>query len=346
MRPTFSIICFTVLSGVGYGAWFLLGIGLAIGGACSALARLEAGATLRLCRFVFFDEIGLGVALLFVVAGLLASLGHLGRPARAWRALSQWRTSWLSREGVAALLTFVPVAVLVIQHGLMLVQISAHGPGELMTERWWNAFAWNSTWLPLLGALLASGSFATVLCTANIYASLKPVAAWRDPRVAPAYLLLALYGGTVLLLACGPTFPQDRRMLLVGVAVLSVTCAFLKHRYWRAIDALRAPDAGQATGLSALGDVRSFEAPHTGENYLTHEMGFVLARKHARKLRRVALVLAFLVPGLLALLSLLAPTIGMPATWIALASCLAGLFVERWLFFAEAKHAVMAYYAR
>jgi DMSO reductase anchor subunit len=40
------------------------------------------------------------------------------------------------------------------------------------------------------------------------------------------------------------------------------------------------------------------------------------------------------------------PAIGMPAAWVALASGLAGLFVERWLFFAEAKHAVMAYYAR
>jgi DMSO reductase anchor subunit len=75
-------------------------------------------------------------------------------------------------------------------------------------------------------------------------------------------------------------------------------------------------------------------------------MGFVLARKHARKLRKIALVFAFLVPALLALFALVMPAIGMPAAWVALASGLAGLFVERWLFFAEAKHAVMAYYAR
>ena len=44
------------------------------------------------------------VALLLITAGLLSSTFHLGRPERAWRALSQWRSSWLSREGVLALL--------------------------------------------------------------------------------------------------------------------------------------------------------------------------------------------------------------------------------------------------
>ena len=39
-----------------------------------------------------------GVTLLLLAGGLLASFFHLGRPERAWRAASQWRTSWLSRE--------------------------------------------------------------------------------------------------------------------------------------------------------------------------------------------------------------------------------------------------------
>jgi hypothetical protein len=155
-----------------------------------------------------------------------------------------------------------------------------------------------------------------------------------------------LLGGCLILLATGATWSLNRWILLAGVIALSIAGAWLKHRYWRAIDALPAPDAGHATGLSSLGEVRSFEAPHTEENYLTHEMGFVLARKHARKLRRIALVCGFLVPGMLALFALAVPAIGMPAAWIALASCLSGQLVERWLFFAEAKHAVMAYYAR
>jgi DMSO reductase anchor subunit len=98
--------------------------------------------------------------------------------------------------------------------------------------------------------------------------------------------------------------------------------------------------------LEGLGDVRSFEAPHTEENYLTHEMGFVLARKHSAKLRAIALIAGFIAPALLALLCLVAPALRVAAIWLALLLGFAGVFVERWLFFAEAKHAVMAYYAR
>jgi DMSO reductase anchor subunit len=110
--------------------------------------------------------------------------------------------------------------------------------------------------------------------------------------------------------------------------------------------AIEMPAEIDLDGCSNTGRVRGFEQPNTEENYLTHEMGFVLARKHARKLRSVVLVAAFLLPALLAALALALPATRMPAAWLALVSGAAGLFVERWLFFAEAKHAVMAYYQR
>jgi len=341
MRPTFSIICFTVLSGIGYGAWFLIGLGLAIGRVfCGPRSAPNAtGVSLVLCHPPFWSPGALELAFLLVGIGLLCSLGHLGKPRRAWRALSQWRSSWLSREGVAALATFVP-ATLLLAAAIVVPMIIAGIPAP--SEQF-------SNWVLLsesaLGLLLAAGSLLTVFCTANIYASLKPIRAWHDRHVVPAYLLLALYGGGLLL----PIFPMwkgDQPILLTGLIALSLAAAWLKHRYWRSIDAQPAVSAGRATGLDALGRVRSFEQPHTEENYLTHEMGFVLARKHARKLRSVVLVAAFLLPALLAALALGLPATRMPAAWLAFASGVAGLFVERWLFFAEAKHAVMAYYQR
>ncbi len=343
MRPTFSIICFTVLSGIGYGAWFLLGLGLAIGPLCARPDASTDGVTVARCHVLFFTHAGLLLAFMAVSAGLLCSLGHLGKPLRAWRALSQWRSSWLSREGALALLTFIP-AMLLLAREIFIGLITAHLPPEGLPAPGWLLNDHPASHVS--GFALGAGSRGTVFCTARVYASLKPIRAWHERHVVPVYLALALLGGTLLLLACGPMWSQDHRILFAGTIVLSIAGAWLKHRYWRAIDALPALDAGHATGLSALGDVHSFEAPHTEENYLTHEMGFVLARKHARKLRRIALIFAFLVPGLLALSALVVPALGMPAAWLALASGLAGLFVERWLFFAEAKHAVMAYYAR
>jgi len=343
MRPTFSIIAFTVLSGIGYGAWFLLGLGLAIGQVCGPRgASYPSGISMRLCHAPLWSLGALVLAFLLVGVGLLCSLGHLGKPQRAWRALSQWRSSWLSREGVAALATFVP-ATLLLAAAIVVPIMMAGVPAPSAQFSSWVFYAELSE--RALGLLLAAGSLLTVFCTANIYASLKPVRAWHDRHVVPAYLLLALYGGG-LLLPMFPMWARDRQVVLVGTIALSLSLVWLKQRYWRSIDAQAGVGAGRATGLDALGSVRSFEQPNTEENYLTHEMGFVLARRHAHKLRRIALGAAFVVPALLAALALASPPAAPLVAWLGLASGLAGLFVERWLFFAEARHAVIAYYVR
>jgi DMSO reductase anchor subunit len=133
-------------------------------------------------------------------------------------------------------------------------------------------------------------------------------------------------------------------LVLLAVALAAV----LKFSYWRFIDDAPATStAGSATGLGRLGTVRLFEAPHTSENYLLKEMGFSIARKHAAKLRRIAIGLGFGLPFLLSLVPLLAP--GWPSIVAALAAAIlgtAGVFVERWLFFAEARHAVTLYYGK
>ncbi len=116
---------------------------------------------------------------------------------------------------------------------------------------------------------------------------------------------------------------------------------------WRYNDWLEIPTtANTATGLAG-GTVRSLEWPHTEENYLLKEMGFRIARKHSAKLRRITLVLAFALPVLL-----LTATFVLPWPFAAVSSGIAaivqftGMLVERWLFFAEAKHTVTLYYGR
>src|SRR5438045_190937 len=97
MHPAYSVILFTTASGAGLGllAW---------------LALLVVLGVVPDERWLGFA--GLGLAFLLVTTGLLASTTHLGRPERAWRAFSQWRTSWLSREGVMAVATTLPAGVL------------------------------------------------------------------------------------------------------------------------------------------------------------------------------------------------------------------------------------------
>ena len=204
-----------------------------------------------------------------------------------------------------------------------------------------------------LGALLAVLAAITVVCTAGIYTSLKTIAAWHNGYVLPGYLLLGLLGGAVWAQVLHGLFDDGCPDVAIGslglpwlIAVLALASWLLKRAYWNSIDTTAPTSTPEsATGLGRFGTVRSVEAPHTEENYLTHEMGFALARKHGKRLRQIALILIGVIPILLAI-----ATMCVPVSWGALCAIAAaiavtaGLFVERWLFFAQAKHVVMLYY--
>src|SRR5256885_983343 len=131
------------------------------------------------------------------------------------------------------------------------------------------------------------------------------------------------------------------------LALLTVLAAWWsKEAYWRFIDTNSAPSTvASATALGSRGPVRMLEPPHTQDNYLLQEMGFRIARKHKTRLRLIARITAFLLPALLSLVALLtAGGIGLIAAALAVLSAALGLVIERWLFFAEAKHTVTLYY--
>jgi DMSO reductase anchor subunit len=156
------------------------------------------------------------------------------------------------------------------------------------------------------------------------------------------YLLFAVYCGGLLLLALLPDVARAP-LLSVLAGVAAVALAVCKWIYWRNIDRNGLPATrGDAVGLPAR-TVTVFERPHTEANYLTREMAFVLARAHATRLRWLATTLIALLPiGCL----VVAWMSGGDQLWFALAalSALAGAFVERWLFFAQARHMVTLYY--
>jgi DMSO reductase anchor subunit len=308
MHPALSVIFFTTLSGAGLGLLALV-------------ASIFAVAPLPLSREYALTPWVAGVVLLCL--GLFASLMHLGQPQRAWRALSQWRSSWLSREGVSAILT------LMLSAASMACVWS--GRADALAQ--------------IMYLTCAASAALTVLCTARIYDTLKPIAAWYNAWVLPAYALHALLSGGVWLwaLLSLAQWPLASRWA-AALLVCAVLAWLVRMMLWRHADAPTAPDTGAATGLAALGRVRGFEAPHTESNYLLREMGYVLARKHARRLRGIAVLLAYVVPAAVAVLALWRPQIVAGLAWPTLIVLTVGLFVERWLFFAQARHAVVAYY--
>jgi sulfite dehydrogenase (quinone) subunit SoeC len=312
VHPAPSIVAFTTASGAGYGLLFLLGLAAPAG-----LIPPTRGLGLA----------ALGVALGLITLGLTASLLHLGHPERAWRAVSQWRSSWLSREGVMALLTYAPAL--------------AFAAGWVLLES-------TGGWIAVSGLLAATGAALTVFCTSMIYAALKPIREWRQPLVAPVYLAFALMTGALLLHALLLLFGAARGWA-AALALLATALAFgLKGLYWAAIGRVEpGPTPESATGLGALGKVRMLEPPHTETNYLLSEMGFRVARRHAVKLRRYAFLSGGMGAALLTVLALLSS--GAAASLLALLAALsgiAGVVIERWLFFAEATHTITLYYGR
>ena len=306
MHPAFSIVFFTTASGAGFGLLALVGIAAPLG---------------LVPQNPWFGLAALLAATVLAVAGLLSSFLHLGRPERAWRAFSQWRTSWLSREGVLAVLTFAPAAVF--------------GAGWLFLGR-------TDGVIGLCGILAAALALGTLYCTGMIYRSLKPIRQWHNRWVVPNYLMLGLMSGLLLLDLIVRIW--SRPLVVPVVAMLVVALAWWsKERYWRFIDSGSAPSSiASATGLGRRGKVRMLEPPNTEENYLLREMGFRIGRKHRLRLRLVARVAGFALPLAATLVALVADSAAGAA--VATLSAALGLVVERWLFFAEATHTVMLYY--
>lgn len=313
MHPAKSVIFFTTASGAGYGLVFWLAV--------AAMFNI-------IPQEMIFGLIVFAVAFSLITGGLLSSTFHLGHPERAWRAMSQWRTSWLSREGVAAVVSFVPMGL------FALLWIFGKGGGGVL--------------LGIAAFFSAIMAIATVYCTAMIYASLKSIPAWYNSWTTAGYLLFALMTGAVLL-AFAAAFAgyQGAGTIAIFAFILLVLGAAVKLLYWQSVASAPAVStSGTATGLGRFGTVTLVESPHSDKNYLLEEMGFKVARKHAEKLRRIALVAAFAVPVMAILISLLVST-GLLKTGlllIAVVACAIGIVVERWLFFAEARHVVTLYY--
>ena len=304
MNPAFSLVAFTTLSGLGFGMMAWLGFGL---GAHSA-------------AFAWLSVI---TAYAAALGGLLMSTRHLLRPDRAKYALSQWRTSWLSREGVLAIATLGVFGLYAIPWLLFGVRIG------------------------VLGIASTALAGATVYATGMIYRSLETVPRWATPLTPACFVAFALASGALSDAMLTDLTARDDGGRADGAAIFLLLIAFaLKWAWWERAKKTDLASAGAtpeaATGLEGLGTVRQLEAPHTGKTWLLKEMAFTVGRKRATALKRVAVGLGLVVPVICVDLSGRFGAIFVP---IGLASHLAGLMAERWLFFAEAEHAVTAYYA-
>ena len=307
MHPAFSVIFFTVSSGAGYGLFMLIALANALG-----LVKMDVSTVI----------IGGILALVLITAGLLSSTLHLANPKNAWRAVMRFKTSWLSREGVFAIL-FYPVALLYLL-------------GVYITQNQGNALV---TFLGLAVVVLA---LATVFSTGMIYGCLKTIRQWNTALTPANYILLGLASGAVLLsfllAAAGASAAP-----MAGVAAgLLLIAAITKAIYYFWVKQVTGPTINTATGFTSA-KVRLFDTGNTAGTFLTDEFGYQADATFLRNLKGAVFGLAFIVPLFLMIL-MANGHLGWMGAFLAVLSVLAGLGVERWLFFAEARHVVRLYH--
>lgn len=300
MKPALSIVFFTVSSGAGLGLLALV-----------ALADLLlAGAGLGRAQVLL--AAGLGFAL--VAAGLASSTLHLASPKNAWRAFARFRTSWLSREAVFAVL-FMSSALAYIA-----------------------AVAWDVAGLRRPAAAAVVLFAWTVLhCTAMIYASLKPIRMWHTRLTPLCYLLFGHFSASLLLAWVAGRGGADLKPYLATALVLLAASALAKAAWLRNAGHEGGQGIQAALGQPTAARVKLLDAGHTHGTFLTNEFAFQLARNHARGLAAAFWVATFVLPAL-------AMVFFPDALLGAALACLCGLCAERWLFFARARHTVLLYH--
>ncbi len=307
MNPAFSVIFLTTLIGAGQGLFLAL-VALEWFGHA---AHHRGGAALLMG--------GAAVSLVLTAAGLVASFFHLGRPERAWRTATMWRTSWLSRE----------VIVLPLFMAGVLAWLVAHATGQQGTG--------------LLGVLVALISLALFLCTAMIYASVKFLQEWASHFTVINYFLLGMASGCTLATALAAML-WPSAVPALGVAAIGFTVA---GGVSRALSLRRnARLKPKSTLQSAIGvrhpKITQRAMGFMGGSFNTREFFHGQSLGTLRHVKWVFLVAAFVLPLLLLVLGLVQESRG----WLILAFVVqyVGLLAERWFFFAQARHPQNLYY--
>lgn len=322
MHPAFSVIFLTTLTGVGQGLFLAL--------FTSHLYSVIKVVPMQADPQTFY---GLGslVALLFLGGGLLASFFHLGRPERGWRAIAQWRTSWLSRE-VIVLPAFMGALAL---YGL--VQYLGWSP---------HLFDLGPIHVDLslvIGALTTVLAFVLFVCTGMIYACIKFLQEWATPLTVVNYTLLGSASGFTLAAAFSARYAPEL-VTLYGTWAIIITVTALITRLASLIRNARIRHKSTlqtAIGMRHTQVVQKAQGA-MGGSFNTREFFHGRTAGFLKSVKWIFLVLVFPVP-----VALLAVGLTSAAFTILVAAFVTqylGLIAERWFFFAQANHPQNLYY--
>jgi len=323
MHPAFSVIFLTTLIGAGQGLFL-------------ALFTAQSYALFDLLpkqdSHAFYAH-GSLIALLFLIGGLIASFFHLGRPERAWRSATQWRTSWLSREVIVLPAFMGTVFLYGIAHLLDFKPVLVTLPGNIAIDL--------TMALGVVGWVLA---FALYVCTGMIYACLRFLREWHSPLTVINYVLLGGASGFTLATVFAAFAAPDLVRFFAGWAAV-ITLVGLVSRVASLIRNARLKPKSTLQTAIGIKHPRIVQKSQgfMGGSFNTREFFHGKSAGFLRSLKWVFLLLAFLIPAMLLATALT----GQGATVLMLLAFVVqylGLMAERWFFFAQANHPQNIYY--
>jgi len=312
MHPAFSVIFFTVVSGAGYALISLL----------SLFNFLNFG--MLIDKNTFFI-IAITSAVLFTM-GLISSTFHLANPKNAWRAFMRFKTSWLAREGLLAIL-FYPILALYLYFIYIDMQIN------------------NFMLMQYYSFLIFTISTVIIYCTGMIYACLKTIPQWNTiwtpiNYITIGFALAAMIFFFILNLNGYDTTSYENYTLSIIAFSLATK---LTYYFVIRLPKYNIADATNAAVKLKSTNVRLLDVGHTGGTFLTDEFGYKVAERKLFRIKILSIFSGFIIPFfLIYTYSFIYENIALCSLAIFLSFI--GMISERWLFFAQAKHVVNLYH--
>lgn len=322
MHPAFSVIFLTTLIGAGQGLFLALFTG-------QIFSQFKLMPEQHNESFFYIGSL---IAIILLSIGLFSSFFHLGHPERAWRSAAKWKTSWLSREVIALPATMVAIAAYGLAHYLGFTTPLFTMPGGTGVDA-----------TLLLGLAATIATYALFVCTGMIYGCIKFLQEWHSPLTVINFILLGTASGFTLATALSAYLNTGLVHFYASWAIFFTLLAFIFRLASLRRNSRIKPksDLRSAIGVNHK-NIKQMAQGSMGGSFNTREYFHGAKASFVKSIKYVFILLVFVIPLILLLLSLNVSTYYIPA--IAVGIQYLGLLAERWYFFADANHPQNLYY--
>ena len=323
MHPAFSVIFLTTLIGAAQGLFLAVFAGQVYSDLGVVSEPLED-------EFFVFGTI---IIAILMALGLFASFFHLGRPERAWRTITKWKTSWLSRE-VLVLPTFSLMAIiwgLLHYWGYHPVVFSPTNEVQISLSM-------------AIGLLAAGLAMLLYLSTGMIYATIKFIQEWATPLTVINYTILGIASGFTLATTLASSLGLETTFYYANWAILLTILGFVTRMITLYRNTHLKLKSNEQTAIGVRHpNIRQTSQGAMGGSFNTREFFHHQTDTTVAIIKWFFIVAAFFVPVSLLLIAL---GTGQSALFgAAFVIQYFGLLAERWFFFAQARHPQNIYYA-